>query len=391
MSLNFAIGSPARGNNFFNRPKIIAELWQKIQADRNILITAPRRVGKTSIMFHLLDNPKKNFQVIYIITQSINNENEFFKKIFYEIVETLKGIKKYSEKVSNFAKTVFNRIDAIGKDGITLGENSLNYYNELIELIKSLELDGEKLVVMIDEYAETIENIIRDENESSAIHFLQSNRELCQLSEINTKIQFIYAGSIGLENIVAKLNASDKINHISSQQIPSLTKSESAELIQMITKNSNLIINNDVIEYLLLKIEWLIPFHIQLIVDELHKLAPDTKIFEVNNSHIDKAFKNALEQRNHFESWLTRLRKAYKGNDFNFIKNVLNIASKNQSITSAQISDLAVKYKIQNSYTDLINALKHDGYLNNEDDSQKFNFNSPLLKQWWLQNVAIYI
>ena len=56
---------------------------------------------------------------------------------------------------------------------------------------------------MLDEFPETLENIIETDGPEAGKHFLQSNREIRQNPEINQHVHFIYAGSIGLEHIVS--------------------------------------------------------------------------------------------------------------------------------------------------------------------------------------------
>lgn len=102
MAVKTTIGHPARGDEYFGRPALTGKLWEKVRAGANILIAAPRRVGKSSILFHFFDNPPKNFRLIYIDTESVNNENEFFKRLFNHVVNTLTKARKYSKIVTNF-------------------------------------------------------------------------------------------------------------------------------------------------------------------------------------------------------------------------------------------------------------------------------------------------
>lgn len=57
MAVNTTIGQPARGAEYFERPQITEKLWEKIQSGANILLAAPRRVGKSSIMFYCFNSP----------------------------------------------------------------------------------------------------------------------------------------------------------------------------------------------------------------------------------------------------------------------------------------------------------------------------------------------
>ena len=95
-----------------------------------------------------------------------------------------------------------------------------------------------------------------------------------------------------------------------------------------------------------------------------------------------------LEQRNHFEHWHLRLRTVLKGNDYSFVKELLNIASEKITISANEIFNLAQKYELQNTYKSLINSLVYDGYINNDDDEHVYRYNSPILRMWWRKNVA---
>ena len=47
---NIIIGNTATGNYYFPRPQIEADTWSEIEKGNHVLIAAPRRVGKSSVM-----------------------------------------------------------------------------------------------------------------------------------------------------------------------------------------------------------------------------------------------------------------------------------------------------------------------------------------------------
>jgi hypothetical protein len=263
-----------------------------------------------------------------------------------------------------------------------------NYFEMLGGILKSPHPEANKLVIMIDEFPETLENIIKDEGDAAGKHFLQSNRELRQDTDITENVQFIYTGSIGLENIVSRLNAVSTINDLVRLKVPPLTENEANQFIQMLLAGVQFILTEGVVEYIFHQIEWLIPFYIQLILQELRNISREQGTVEIEKAHVDKAIQEMLDQRNHFEHWHTRLRTAFKGSDYNFAKDVLNIISEKIEISSNEIFDLAVKYDIEISFKDIMGSLIYDGYINNTDEVHKYRFNSPILRMWWRQNVA---
>ncbi|MFM7204245.1 MAG: hypothetical protein ACKO6N_25985 [Myxococcota bacterium] len=54
------VGQAVTGPDFFDRPQQIQWIWERISVS-NILLTAPRRSGKTSLMFRLRDEPRDGY------------------------------------------------------------------------------------------------------------------------------------------------------------------------------------------------------------------------------------------------------------------------------------------------------------------------------------------
>jgi hypothetical protein len=103
---------------------------------------------------------------------------------------------------------------------------------------------------------------------------------------------------------------------------------------------------------------------------------------------IDQAINNALENRNHFESWHSKLKTALDRKHYLFSKEVLNEISKADTLTSLDIVNIATKHSLEDEARECIQSLIYDGYINNNDDVKIYRFNSPILRMWWNKNVA---
>lgn len=376
-------GQSARKENFWKREKELKDIWYKISANQHILLVAPRRVGKTSIMHHIMDNPQETYMVLYIDTESANSENEFWKKIFHRLMD-----EDFVNTLQNKATNLWNKlktisISEISTKGVKFGETQeIEYVEAFKTILKDLDED-KKIIIMIDEFAQTIENIIKYENIQSAQSLLKNHRELRQDKKLSEQITFIYAGSIGLESVASKISSISAINDLSIVKVSPLEIEDAKEFIGALANSNNINITESEINYVLEKIEWLIPFYIQLILDELRKHSQ-----QITAQMIDDAFKTILDNRNQFEHWHTRL-KSLDDNEYKFAKDVLNITSENSTIQSNEILNLATKYSLtEDSAKEVRNSLIYDGYINNNDNPREYRFNSPLLKMWWYKNVA---
>ncbi len=390
--MKITTGQAARGENFFKRPILINKLWRKIDSESSIIISAPRRVGKTSLMRYVEDNPKDKYYIIYVITESVYNENKYYKEIVKAILncDSIKKRDKVINSIKDLAKNIFKSIDEVGLDSVKFTKNfELNYYEKFIEIMRSIDLEGHKLIIMIDEFAQTIENIKQKEGTTYAVHILQSNRALRQNSDINNKFQFIYTGSISLEGIARRMDSSKFINDLDILKVTPLSEEEGKALINELLKGLDFTMDDDTINHMLNEIKWLIPFYIQLAMDKIQDIYDEEQLRAIYNKSVDIAIKRMIEENNKFSSWYERL-KVYKNNDYKFILEVLNIISitRAKMITYNEIHDLAVKYNIKETYKNLLNTLIDDGYINNDDEEKIYTFTSPILRMWWCKKNA---
>ena len=103
--------------------------------------------------------------------------------------------------------------------------------------------------------------------------------------------------------------------------------------------------DDKVIDYMLDKIDWFIPFYIKIFIQEIHNVCIDEGHTKVTKSIIDNAFEQMLTHRNYFEHWYSRLKKTFKKKDYKFAVELLDHIAGKKTIDSNEILNLAVKNK----------------------------------------------
>lgn len=394
--LKSSLGQPAEGEKkYFPREKIVKKILRKLEAGENILISAPRRIGKSSILKHIARNKNENQIIKYMIVQSVNSQEEFFKKLFNELIEDkeiFEGLDRYFKKATSTVRAYASRIRTVSLESITINPDEIiNYYEECIKLISSFKTD-KKIIIFIDEFPDAVNNILEND-EKLAINFLQKNREIREkFSDEN--LQFVYTGSTGLKNVVRKLKKLDLINDIKTIEVLPFSDNEARELIQRLVLGfkeeiEEFNISEDAIEYILEKISWKLPYYIQIIVDELFEHYDEYQeeiVCETVDFVLSEIVKSKSTHSDYFENWKDRLGRAFKNEEYNFAIEVLNYISKNESIDYEEFCDFATKHNVRDSKY-ILDVLEHDGYVS--EDAKKYGFNSILLKNWWFINVAI--
>jgi uncharacterized protein len=388
------IGQPARGNDFYKRTAEITRISNSLSNGNNLQITAPRRVGKTSILWYLLDNDIDNRNYIYIDTESVESEEAFYKKLLSEVVKNPKvsNSKKLTKAFKEKSNSFFKKIKSLSFLGnaIELNPNDevKNYYEEIFNFLTGYAKSEDiELILLIDEFPQTIENIKKN-SENSAIKFLQTNRELRINPELNSKVKFIYTGSIGLNYTVAKLNATATINDLNSIEIGALSKEHANDLFEKLLHTNKRKTTKLVSNFLLEKIQWFIPFHIQLIVQEI--VNQSEKEQEITIEIIEKSIKSIIDLRNqnHFDHYYSRLKTQFKGNEFKYADDLLKQLANISTLSKNNVLDLSAKYDVIDNYKRMIETLMYDGYINFIEDTNSYQFNSPIVKLWWLKFIC---
>ncbi len=382
----FITGQAVRGENFWGRPYLMEDIVEKIESGEHILLVAPRRVGKTSLMYHLMDTMSEEYIMVYVDTEAEHSVDDFWQKLFNELMD-----EAFIATLQNKASALWNRIKSIrpteiGMKGVKFGDSApIDYKKAFLSLLSSID-EGKKLVVLLDEFSQTVENIIQHESPQEAERLLQTHREIRQNHKAPSKVVFIYAGSIGLESVVSNIKATKHINDLAPIKVPPLEKEDAKAFVFDLCRRNDMELQESEVVYLLDKIEWLIPFYIQLVGQELKRLY--RRNAAIDNAMIDKAIDKVLENRVAFVHWEERL-NILPGRERRYAKDILSFISKEGHIKTAELHNMATKYQLKEAKSkSVIHTLEYDGYINNNDNVRIYRFNSPLLKIWWYRNVA---
>lgn len=378
------------GDKYFPRPKDEARVWRRLRKGGHLLLLAPRRVGKTSLLRYLESKPQQGYVFLYVMVQSCNTEHQFYKEILEKLYssEFTKKLDKLNQKGKELITLITRCID-----GITIGEAGISFRNsehkltvsDLEKVINGLELD-QKLILVLDEYPDVLDKISKNQSKEAAIDFLSNTRTLCQNIELSQKVQFIFTGSIGLDTLAHRLGSSSLINDRDKVSIDPFTETTSLEFISFLEKQyeSTLSLEKPIAKYLLQKIEWLMPYYIEILWERLEDFCCDNDIENPTEDDVDKAFDLLFHKnyRTNFNHWAERLTR-FEKDEIKLAKELLDKLTESGEISLNEIKNIFQdeNYKhLKGSY--ILDCLEHDGYIF-EHKEKSFKFTSPILKEWW--------
>jgi hypothetical protein len=374
------IGPPAEGESYFKRPEINRQFWLAMSKGEFVRFIAPRRVGKSSVMKDLESNSPDGMLIIYQNIESNKTSNQFYKRLWNLIVDKMKGAKAWGQKFSQWY------------DGKKIGEFSLkdikvkidsvelDYKTELLELIETLGNEEYKLVLLLDEFPDVLMSIKKNEGDAAAADVLHTIREIRHNKKIKN-FHFVFAGSIGLQHVVAKIDRTKVINDLKPIEIPELTAPEANDFLDMLLKDATMQLGAEEKSYLLGKVGHLLPYFLQLMIAQCDEIAYKATNPEVTIAVIDLAFNTVVANNENFSDWEKRLLDYMSKNDYEFCIGILT-RSAHQKFTINEAYAYSKKISPETGYKELIDdVLVKDGYLVSEDNDLRFL--SPFLLSWW--------
>ena len=384
--INNQTGPPVEGDDFFGRTKDLDFAWKHIKKGNSIILSAPRRVGKSSFAKKLLVKAKdESWNTFEINLEEIKSEigfvNLFVEKLqsqsWWDEIKT-----KLKEKLEQLLASIKPSFEYEGaKATLEWQSKKADVYEKLKQLI-----DHQKdTLIMVDEITILLNSLLEDKENGiqNVTFFLNWLRSFRQISD--TKIRWVFCSSIGIDNFTNQHNLSYTFNDVDSFPLGAFNEETSIALLKSLAESDNLKIDDTLINAIMTKIGWLLPYFLQVIHYKLNYLV-QVENEALNDKTLDRAY-NLLISEKHLNTWDERL-KEY-GSLESDARTVLKYLCKNTKgekrsniieVLNQKTNDID---KADETTSKLISMLSNDGYL--AETNSKYLFRSPLIRDFWFK------
>ena len=384
-------GKPVRGDDFFDRERELAEIWHLLERD-NLLLLAPRRTGKTSLMNEMVDRPISGARCFFVDVESVDSEAQFAARILRKLYsEEPEGA--WWARLSDGVRDVLSRVGkvAAGPVEVDLSRALESDWRESATTILTLlrGLDGHK-VLLIDEFPRFVQRLLMKEGGPQRTQLLLDwFRELRISRELEeAKVHFLLAGSIGLDAVVSRSNLSGSINDLEVFHLGPLVAGQDRQLIDALCRGEALELPEAVRQRICEAIDWPVPYHLQLVFSEVLR-AVKFRAMDPSPRLVDDCVEalTGPERRKNFAHWEERLRDPLATKpERDWIAEILRAAARDpEGITREHAAELKHRHApaLELDVDALLLSLHHDGYL--VLDGARWRFGSSLLRRWWLR------
>lgn len=154
---NTIIGPAAEGARYFSRPSVEKKILRNLRKGAFVHFTAPRRVGKTSILKELASQDYEDMICIYEDIESDKNSADFYKRLIKLIESAINKSTSLSKKVWELIAT--KRITGVSLEGINFEHSEFDFKNVFLSLVGAIHETEIKIVLFLDEFPDVIDNI----------------------------------------------------------------------------------------------------------------------------------------------------------------------------------------------------------------------------------------
>jgi len=389
-SIKNVIGKPVTGSNFFGREQELDELDQ-ITHGEHVLLLAPRRVGKTSLLFALRSkvNRESSAVGVYVSVAAATNELQFARAVLQAIYDTKAGKRLKPNPIRAWLRRI--KSVKVAGNGIDLENRATPEWQEEAErAFTAIAASGTPWLILIDELPTLVLLLARSEPEGARVRaFLQWFRNLRQLPGAEN-LRFVLAGSIGLDNVTRRHRLTDTINDLRDWRLGAFTNENADRFLVQLAESYQLEVGPELCLAIRERAEWLIPYHLQVIFSALRDQC--SARVRPSPAALDLAIEALLSRKAYFSYWNERLGDAFGAPEDDIARTLLKTCAREPhgATTAAlhqSITRLVANTRERSETTAwILDVLENDGYL--IEESGRSRFRSGLLRQYWQRQVA---
>lgn len=371
-------GTDRDPDNFVGRVEMTTRARERLLAGSNLLLTDPRRMGKTFWM-RTFAAQEQSFHSYFIDYEGTKTVDEFLIKT----AEALIRDRSLPLRARKQLETIFDN----GEISLSKGPLAIKGYFQqtppyhlLTRVLSALENEDSKTIpiVMMDEVPMAINNIAVHEGTGSAEQLLQTLRALRQET---SRIRWIVTGSIGFHHVLRKINTTQGVlNDLNPVPLGPLADKEAEELASRLLLGIEQPLIDTVINELV-KVTGGVPFLLHNVVKMLGEGPRNvTRPCDVHDCFED--FIDDPDQFYGLEHFLTRMPSNYDGRA-RITDDILRKALSETNVW-VSIDSLAPNEETAATLDDLVK----DHYLERRGLSVRWRY--PVLQYIWARKKGVW-
>ncbi len=390
------------GERFFDREAELQDLRERVRDGTHTLLTAQRRMGKTSLVRELLRQleGEGHFASVFVDLEAANDPADAVAEIAIQARPVQGAWTRIRSGFANQLRDVRDHIEEIGllelKVKLRAGIDAGNWQHRGDQVFAALASSEKPVVLAIDELPILVNRLLKGpdyrvtpERKAAADQFLAWLRKNGQ--DHRSAVTLIISGSVSLEPVLRQAGLSAHANIYSPLELHPWSHDTSSRCLAALARTYHLDLSEDVRTEICHRLRCCVPHHVQQFFDYLHQHLRRNGSNTATVEDVELVYRRELlsvRGQIDLEHYEVRLRLVLGDEGYGTALELLTEAAVNDGLLTPQAlrlyrdalasSDADGGLPIE----DVLYALEHDGYL--ERNTGGYRFVSRLLQDWWL-------
>ncbi|MDY0169854.1 MAG: hypothetical protein RBS80_25140 [Thermoguttaceae bacterium] len=407
----FYTGSPIHPDELWFRDAFIKGLWATLQTE-HVLITAPRRTGKTSVMDHLADRPCQGVVTVPVFVQDLDHPGDFLLCLLDAFHDKHPSrFRSLFQVGSRWIGGVLDRVGAFEAGGfkVALKDASPKWRedwkshgdDDFFALVRKKQDPAERVLFIVDEFPDLVLNMHRNHPELLRPFLAWFRGHCTKPRPRDDSIRWLLGGSVNLASTLDSLGMIDLINALDEHRLPVLTPEEVMHFVRRMLTDRNVELSEDLPAEVARRLGRPIPMFMQMITQDLYRIWKRTET-RLTVSDVESAFddligsSSARDKLQHYYSRIAHYYDEPKRSAAHALLDQLSVTGDGlarealRGIFERIVSDQGTampEYERKQVFNELLRDLENDFYVE-EVAAGRYDFASGLLKAWWRKYYA---
>lgn len=390
------------GERFYDRQIELDALTERVHEGTHTLLTAQRRMGKTSLVRELLRRleDEGSHSCVFVDLEGANSAADAVAEIAIRAKPLRSSWRRIAGTFANRLGDAVNRVDELGLSELRVklraGIDAGSWQRTGDQVFEALANADRPVVLALDELPILVNRMIHagepeddDAGRRRADEFLSWLRANGQ--EHRGAVTMIALGSIGLEPVLRQVGLSAQMNIFATFDLRAWDEPAAIGCLGALANQYEIELPLEVRSAMCRRLRCQVPHHVQSYFEHLHQHLRREQRTAATLEDVRAVYQRDLLgvrgqlDLDHYEG---RLQTALSGADYGLALDLLTEAAvqegrlSNEALLQLERDERWLDPAGGDAMERVMRVLQHDGFL--EPDGDGYRFVSGLLEDWWL-------
>ena len=391
------------GENFFDRESELEALEERVRERTHTLLTAQRRMGKTSLVRELQRRLARTgeFEVVFVDLEAAIDPADAIAEIGVQTKPVGAAWDRIKTSFANLIRSAGGRIEELSvadlKVKLRAGIDAGNWPQRGDAIYAALAESDQPVVLAIDELPILVNRLLKDETgrmtpegKREADAFLSWLRKMGQSHR--DRVTLILSGSVSLEPLLEKAGLSAQANIFSPYDLKPWNEETAVSCLEALAKSYEVGLGLEARRDMCRRLRCCIPHHVQMFFDRMHEHLrrvgrKDASLEDVEWVYVREMLGvRGQVDLQHYEG---RLETVLGRAGYTIALEILTATAVDGEVVGETVHRYRNFFSTGEAHDrdgvppvdHVLHVLQHDGYLEPEDGG--YRFVSGLLEDWW--------